>query len=106
MTTEGTLLLSRHQVADLLTIETCMDAVENAFRLQAEGKVERPKILGIHVDQGGFHIKAGSMNSGRHYFVAKMNANFPNNRKNNLPTIQGVIVVSDAENGKLFALLD
>ena len=83
-----------------------MDAIENAFKLQAEGKVERPKILGIHVDQGGFHIKAGVMNSSHHYFVAKMNANFPNNKKNDLPTIQGVIVVSDGKNGKLLALLD
>lgn len=83
-----------------------MDAVEYAFRLQAEGKVERPKILGIHVEQGGFHIKAGAMNSSHHYFVAKMNANFPGNKKNNLPTIQGVIIVSNGENGKLLALLD
>ncbi len=83
-----------------------MDAVENAFKLQAEGKVARPKILGIHVEQGGFHIKAGVMNSDRHYFVSKMNANFPGNRKYNLPTIQGVIAVCDAENGKLLALLD
>jgi alanine dehydrogenase len=83
-----------------------MNAVENAFRLQAEGKVERPKILGIHVDQGGFHIKAGAMKTPHHYFVAKMNANFPNNKKNNLPTIQGVIIVSEGENGKLLALID
>jgi alanine dehydrogenase len=101
-----TLLITRQQVAALLKIDSCMDAVENAFRLQAEGKVERPKILGLHVDEGGFHIKAGVMNSTHHYFVAKMNANFPNNKKNNLPTIQGVVIVSNADNGKLLALLD
>ncbi|MBI1770643.1 MAG: ornithine cyclodeaminase family protein [Bacteroidetes bacterium] len=103
---EGTLLIAKHEVANLLTIATCMDAVENAFKLQAEGKVARPKILGIPVEEGGFHIKAGTMNSSRHYFVAKLNANFPNNRINNLPTIQGVIAVCDAKNGKLLALLD
>jgi alanine dehydrogenase len=106
MNSEGTRLITRHEVADLLKIETCMDAVENIFRLQAEGKVARPKILGVHVENGGFHIKAGVMNSSRHYFVAKLNANFPDNRKHKLPTIQGVIAVCDADNGKLLALLD
>ena len=75
-----------------------MDAVERAFKLYAEGKAQPPKILGVHVLQGGFHIKAGVMNLGRNYFVAKTNANFPGNMKNNgLPTIQGVIAVCDAD---------
>lgn len=111
----GTLIITRHEVADLLSIEKCMEAVENAFKLHAEGKALPPKILGLHVQNGGFHIKAGVMatgalsdNPGQHYyFVAKTNANFPENLKNNgLPTIQGVIVVCDANNGKLLALMD
>ncbi|MEQ8423745.1 MAG: ornithine cyclodeaminase family protein, partial [Cyclobacteriaceae bacterium] len=41
------------------------------------------------------------------YFVSKTNANFPQNGKLfNLPTIQGVIVIADATNGKLLALTD
>ena len=91
-----------------------MEAVEKAFKLQAEGKAVPPKILGLHVQNGGFHIKAGVMavrnhaeGPGRNYFVAKTNANFPDNMKNNgLPTIQGVIVVCDADNGKVLALMD
>jgi alanine dehydrogenase len=114
MSLQETLLITRHEVADLLKIENCMDAVENAFKLQAEGKALPPKILGLHVHDGGFHIKAGVMSvrtpsedHGQHYFVAKTNANFPNNMKNNaLPTIQGVIVVCDADNGRLLALMD
>jgi alanine dehydrogenase len=75
--------------------------------MQAEGKALPPKILGIHADNGGFHIKAGVMNTGRNYFVAKTNANFPGNMKDHgLPTIQGIIVVCDAENGRLLALID
>ena len=41
------------------------------------------------------------------YFVAKTNANFPNNMKlSALPAIQGIIVVCNAENGQLLALMD
>lgn len=107
MNPQGTLLITRHEVASILKIEECMDAVEEAFKLHAEGKALPPKILGIHVQNGGFHIKAGIMHLGHHYFVSKTNANFPGNMKNNsLPTIQGVIVVCDADNGRMLALMD
>jgi alanine dehydrogenase len=107
MDSKNTLLISKQDVVELLTIEECMDAVETAFRLYAEGSAAPPKILGLHVSNGGFHIKAGVMDLGREYFVAKTNANFPDNpKKTRLPTIQGVIVVFDASNGRLLAAMD
>jgi alanine dehydrogenase len=102
-----TLLLKKSEVAKLLTLEDCIAAVEKAFVMHAEGKASPPGILGIHASGGGFHIKAGILKLSRPYFVAKTNANFPGNPKAfGLPTIQGVIAVSDAENGMLLALLD
>ena len=103
----GTLLLTRRDVANLLTITECMDAVENAFGLYANGKMVAPKVLGIHVDYGGFHIKAGVLGPDKRYFAAKTNANFPSNSKQNgFPTIQGIIVVCDGTNGRLLSLID
>jgi alanine dehydrogenase len=102
-----TLLLKRRDVAGLMTIEQCMTAVEQAFKLFSLGEAQPPGVLGIHAENGGFHIKAGIMHFRKNYFVAKTNANFPeNNKKNGLPTIQGVISVFDADNGKLLALMD
>jgi alanine dehydrogenase len=107
MNTTDTLLLTRNDVASLLDIEECISAVENAFKMRAIGKANAPGILGIHADDGGFHIKAGILNLGKQYFVAKTNGNFPqNNNLHGLPTIQGVIIVSDASNGKVLALMD
>jgi alanine dehydrogenase len=107
MTTTGTLLIQRSQVQSLLSIEECIDAVEQVFKLRALGKAPAPAILGVHAAQGAFHIKAGILDCGAHYFVSKTNANFPNNKTlHGLPTIQGIIVVSDAENGRLLALID
>jgi alanine dehydrogenase len=100
-------LLGRADVAELLTVKECMEAVEQAFRSYAEGKTAPPKILGIHCENGGFHIKAGMMNLGKNFFVAKSNANFPQNQKKyGLPTIQGVVIVCDGDNGQLLALMD
>jgi alanine dehydrogenase len=102
-----TLLLSRSEVAELLTLEDCIDAVETVFRLQGEDKIAPSRILGIHASNGGMHIKAGLLQVGRSYFVAKANTNFPGNiQRSGLPTIQGIIVVCDAGNGQPLAILD
>src|SRR5260370_24509586 len=57
---------------------------------------------------GGFHIKAGLLEvGGRPYFAAKTTANFPDNPTHHrLPTIQGVIVLADAERGTPLAVMD
>lgn len=107
MKPNGTLLLNRHEVAQLLSIDECITVVERAFKLYGEGKTTPPGILGMHARDGGFHIKAGFCEKGKSYFVAKINANFPQNRQRfDLPTIQGVIILSDGENGYPLALMD
>jgi len=103
MRNESTIILTGSEVASLLPLEECISAVEKAFKLFAEGKVKPPGMLGIHLQDGGYHIKAGVMD----HFVAKTNANFPQNQKCfGLPTIQGVVTVFDTENGQLLALMD
>jgi alanine dehydrogenase len=103
----GTLILTRRDVAALLSIEECTKAVEDVFRLYGEGKTQAPGVLGVHAHDGGFHIKAGILQLNRSYFAAKINANFPQNPKRlGLPTIQGVIVLSDANNGYPLAVMD
>ena len=82
-------------------------AVEHAFRLYGEGKAAPPVVLSMHVPSGGFHVKAGVLEFDRKYFAAKVNANFPENQKRfGLPTIQGVIVLCDAEKGTPLAVMD
>ena len=107
MNSESTLLLTRQDVRSLLSIGECIEAVEWVFKLHGEGKTSAPGILGIHARDGGFHIKAGLLEQEGNFFVAKLNANFPANPKQfSLPTIQGVIVLFDGENGVPLALMD
>ena len=106
--TSDTLVLARRDVVDLLAMGECIDAVERAFRMHAEGRTIPPGVVGAHVDGGAFHTKTGGLTVGdRSYFAAKVNANFPGNRERfGLPTIQGVIALFDAETGRLLALID
>ncbi|HKP04335.1 MAG TPA: ornithine cyclodeaminase family protein [Chthoniobacterales bacterium] len=107
MKSEPTLLLSRSEVAQLLMMPECIDAVEKMFRRLGEGKLPPPGILGIKSKEGGLHIKAGLLPGERDFIVAKLNTNFPHNRaRHDLPTIQGLIVVCDGENGRPLAVMD
>jgi ornithine cyclodeaminase/alanine dehydrogenase-like protein (mu-crystallin family) len=107
MKTDGTLLLHHSDIAQLLSFDECITAVEKIFRLQGEGKVPASRILGIHASHGGLHVKAGLLPGSKSYVVAKANTNFPGNaRQFGLPTIQGIIVIFDAENGYPRAILD
>jgi alanine dehydrogenase len=107
MQVEGTLLLGHSDVDRLLSLRDSIDALENVFRLQGQGKIPAPGILGVKAPGGGLHVKTSIFTADRHYIVAKLNTNFPQNRERfHLPTIQGVIVVFDAENGVPLAILD
>jgi alanine dehydrogenase len=102
----GTLLLTRKDVAELLPLSDCIQAVEQAFQLQGEGRAPAPGVLGVRAQGGGFHIKTGILPLSRNYFAAKTNANFPGNPARGLPTIQGVILLFDADNGQVLAATD
>ena len=104
---EPLVVLSRRDVLDLLTLHDCIDAVEGAFRLHAEGRTLGPGVLGVPATGGGFHIKAAGLVGERSYFAAKTNANFPENpRRFGLPTIQGTIVLADASTGVPLAIIE
>jgi ornithine cyclodeaminase/alanine dehydrogenase len=107
MNPSGTLLLTCQEIASLLSVEECIDGVEQAFKLYGEGKTSPPGILGMHAQDGGFHLKAAMLSLNRNYFAVKVNGNFFQNMKRfNLPNIQGIIMLCDADNGYPLALMD
>jgi alanine dehydrogenase len=105
----ATRVLTRRDVRDLLDMDACIAAVDDAFRAHADGATLPPGVIGTHVPNGGFHVKTAGLRDarGRAYFAMKINANFPGNpARRGLPTIQGVISLHDATDGSLLALLD
>lgn len=108
MTDRGAVLLTKSEVAALARPVDYYDAVAAGFRAFAEGKVHTPSPMEIHGADGAFHIKGAAMEIvGRRYAAVKVNGNFPlNPLRTGLPTIQGAILLSDAENGTLLAIMD
>jgi ornithine cyclodeaminase/alanine dehydrogenase-like protein (mu-crystallin family) len=106
-----TLLLSGDDLGGLMSLRDYREAVAGAFRAAVEGLAVTPEPMHMPGDRGGFHVKAAAFPRGaiaaRAYAAIKINGNFPGNpERHGRPTVQGVIVLSDGENGAVLALLD
>lgn len=103
----STRLIGRREVARLLDVGDCIEAVEAAFRAHAAGRTIPPGVLGAAADGGGFHLKTAGLFGDRPYFAAKLNGNFERNAEHfGLPRIQGLLVLCDARNGLPLAVMD
>ena len=101
------LILSRSEIAGLMSTSDYVAAVEAAFRCYATGGAEVPMPMHIRAEDGGFHVKGARVALDRSYVAIKVNANFPGNEhRAGLPTIQGVIVLFDSANGSVLAVMD
>ena len=102
------LLLSRADVARLMTFTDYVEAVEAGFRAAATGAALAPPAAAFHVPGGSYHAKAAALLAGDPPVMAiKLNGNYPGNpAANGLPTVQGVIYLADANNGRPLALMD
>jgi alanine dehydrogenase len=103
----STLLLDRNDIASLLSLGDCIKAVEEAFRVHAEGKSLTPGLLHTDAPNGEFHVKAGGFKEPTPYFALKANAGFFKNAECfGLPNIQGLILLYSAETGVPLAVMD
>jgi ornithine cyclodeaminase/alanine dehydrogenase-like protein (mu-crystallin family) len=100
------LLLSRPDIAQLMTPTDYFAAVETGFRLSKQGLMRSPAPMHADGVGGAFHAKSAVMMGDRKLAAIKLNGNFPGNPMRGLPTIRGVIVLSDAETGEVLALMD
>jgi alanine dehydrogenase len=101
-------IIGAREVDALLDIDACIDAVARAFVLHGTGQSLAPSSLAIDASPGTAHVKAAGLTiDGRRFIVAKTNVNIPGNpARRGLPTIQGVIVLCDADTGFPLAVMD
>jgi alanine dehydrogenase len=107
MNAPGLLVLSRSDIARLMTYADYVDAVEAAFRASVEGRAVAPPASALHVPSGSFHAKGAALLGDDAKVAIKINGNFPGNpATNGLPTVQGVIYLADGANGRPLAVMD
>lgn len=104
---QPTLILTQSDLRRLVTRADHLQAVEEGFRASAESRASSPAPLHVGTDAGGLHAKAAILQAERTYLAVKVNSNFPDNaRSDELPTIQGALLLFDGANGALLAIMD
>src|SRR5256885_16011672 len=93
----------RH-VEQAVSPDRAVEAVRNAFIAHARGEWTMPaKVYVANYPAGDFRAMPAL---GGGHALLKWVASFPSNPQRGLPTVTGVVLLSDAENGQLRAVLD
>lgn len=107
MSARATRLLGRADIARTMLLPDYIEAVEQAFRRFAAGRLSVPGVVHMSAPGGAFHVKSAAFDGDPHYVAVKVNGNFPENpQRSGLPTIQGAIVLCDGRTGSLLAVID
>jgi alanine dehydrogenase len=100
-------LLSGRDLQRLLRPETTVTALRETYSALAVSRDDQGRSVGFTVEGGSIHVKSGLLPGSHLAFASKVNVNLPENAKlRGLPTIQGMVVVSDAKNGRPLAVMD
>jgi alanine dehydrogenase len=101
------ILLSGHDLRRLLRPELAIEALRDAYGALAHSPADQGRSLGFLIEGGSIHVKSGLLPGSHLLFASKVNVNLPDNLKlRGLPTIQGVVVVSDAKDGRPLAVME
>lgn len=103
------LILSRHDVEQLLTMADALAAVEEGFRQLAQGNVVMPQRAATPIaPYNGLHLSMPAFVGGDigalTIKIVTVYGDNPANHK--LPTIQGLLLVHSAQTGQVMAMMD
>ncbi len=97
------LVFTAPEVRAALDMPSLIETVERAFVASSNDAAERPSVIHLDVPESGgeIHVKAGHLHGASHYAV-KVASGFSGNGP---PVIDGLVLVFDAADGSLAALL-
>jgi alanine dehydrogenase len=97
-------VLTAEQVAAALDLSTAVDAMREAFVRHARGEWTMPSKVYLEAPPDGDFRAMPAGGAG--YAVLKWVTSFPNNPARALPTVSGIVLLSDATTGELRAIMD
>ncbi len=99
------LILGRSEIEQLLSIGEAIKAVEHSFRLQAEGETIMPPKLYLDLPQyqGDFRAMPAYIDGAA---GVKWVCVYPNNWRQNLPSVMATIILCDPNTGCPLAVMD
>lgn len=103
------LILSEHEVEQFLTMEACIDVMEDALAALARGEVHNPLRQAIRAPGAPGILglmPAWRASSGASYYALKEVCVFPGNPKRGLDTHLGVVILHSGDTGEPLAFLN
>ncbi|GEK32971.1 ornithine cyclodeaminase family protein [Kurthia sibirica] len=101
------IILEEHQIQQHYTMKDAIDDVKKVLKSKYLNKLETPIRTVIDFPaQDASILYMPSADSEQQFAANKIVSIFPNNAAENLPTTQGVTLLSDAQNGRSLALLN
>lgn len=96
-------VITRDQVREVLDMPSLIDAMQAAFLAYSSGAAELPAVIHLDVPERGgeIHVKAGHLHGANHYAV-KVASSFSDPVP---PAVDGLVLVFDATDGALAALV-
>jgi len=95
--------LNREDIIKSITLEECMDAVEDAYRMYANNEYNMPDRLQVeNNDLTSLYMPCFTKES----FGTKILTVAPNNAKINKPVIDGIMLVNDINTGEVVCMMD
>jgi len=98
-----TLILSESDVREILTMDICMEAVENAFLLHGKGETQMPAKIYLTFEKGD--LRAMPAYIGGNAGLKWVNSH-PFNKLRGLPTVMAILIYNDPETGFPLAVMD
>ena len=100
------LLLREPEIRELISYPETIEAVEKAFAEFSSGRAVMPGVINLDLDsyQGEVHIKSAYLRGGDHY-VIKVASGFYRNPALGLPVGNGLMLLFEAETGRLRGVL-
>ena len=100
------LILNEEELQSFYTIEDAIIDVENALLADRKGRIDNPIRTVIDIEeQSASSVYMPSASKTENKAAVKVVTIFPNNPKQGKPTTQGIIVLSDMENGEHLAVI-
>jgi ornithine cyclodeaminase/alanine dehydrogenase-like protein (mu-crystallin family) len=101
------LYLSHADVRRALPMADAVEAMQAAFRQLADGRVTMPARSSVEIPEAnGVVLLMPCYAAGTHRVSLKLLTQFADNSRLGLPLIQAVVLLADAVNGRLLALVD
>lgn len=99
------LVLDRRETEELLDMSEALKAVENAFKLEANGETIMPPKLYLDLPEyhGDFRAMPAYIDGSA---GLKWVSVYPDNRQRNYPCVMAIIILSDPETGFPLAIMD